>query len=142
MAVGAIEPQFYDLLLRGLQIDPATVPPQMDRAAWPSMKRRLAAIFSSRTREEWTRIFADSDACVTPVLSPEEAASHPHAQARGAFRNGYGAVHPAPVPRFSRSEPVTPAPPPAPGEHSEAVLCGFGFTTREVEELRSCGALA
>jgi alpha-methylacyl-CoA racemase len=142
VAVGAIEPQFYDLLLRGLQIDPATVPPQMDRGAWPSMKRRLAAIFGSRTREEWTRVFADSDACVTPVLSPEEAASHPHARARGAFRNSYGAVHPAPVPRFSRSEPVTPSPPPEPGEHSEAVLCGFGFTTQEVEELRSGGALA
>ena len=142
MAVGAIEPQFYDLLLRGLQIDPATVPPQMDRAGWPSMKLRFAGIFRSRTREEWTRVFADSDACVTPVLSPEEAASHPHSQARGAFRDRYGVVHPAPVPRFSRSEPAPPDSPPEPGEHSEAVLHAFGFTAGEVDELRSCGAMA
>ena len=140
MAVGAIEPQFYALLLRGLEIDPATVPAQMDRTSWPSMKRRFADIFRSRSRDEWTAIFAGNDACVTPVLSPEEAASHPHARSRGAFRNEYGALHPAPVPRFSRSQSVTPGPPPTPGQHSEAVLRAFGFTTAEVEELRSCGA--
>ncbi len=142
MAVGALEPQFYELLLRGLQIDPATVPPQLDRTSWPSMKRRFVEIFRSRTREEWTRVFAESDACVTPVLSPEDAVNHPHAQARGAFADRYGAVHPAPVPRFSRSEPVPPDAPPAPGEHSEAVLRGFGFTSGELAELRSCGAMA
>ena len=72
MAVGAIEAAVHDLLLRGLQIDPTTVPPQMERAGWPSMKQRFAGIFRSRTREEWTRVFADSDACVTPVLSPKK----------------------------------------------------------------------
>jgi alpha-methylacyl-CoA racemase len=141
MAVGAIEPQFYALLLRGLEIDPQTAPPQMDRASWPAMKRRFAEIFRSRTREQWTEVFADSDACVTPVLSPEEAAGHPQALARGAFRASHGAVHPASVPRYSRSEPAPPDPPPQPGEHSEAVLREFGFTSDEVVGLRSCGAL-
>jgi alpha-methylacyl-CoA racemase len=142
MAVGAIEPQFYALLLRGLQVDPATAPPQMDRASWPPMKLQFAEIFRSRTREEWTRVFADSDACVTPVLSPEEAARHPHAIARGAFRTSFGVLHPSPAPRFSRfaAEPLDP--PPRAGEHSDLVLRSFGFTSDEIAGLRSCGALA
>jgi alpha-methylacyl-CoA racemase len=142
MAVGAIEPQFYALLLRGLGLDAATVPHQMDRASWPSMKARFAEIFRSRSREEWTRVFADCDACVSPVLSPEEAASHPQAIARNAFRVAWGVRHPAPAPRFSRSTPAPQDPPPRPGEHSEQVLRSFGFTSDEIGGLRSCGALA
>jgi alpha-methylacyl-CoA racemase len=142
LAVGAIEPQFYALLLAGLGIDPVSIPPQMDRASWPSMKRRFADVFRSRSREEWTRVFADGDACVTPVLSPEEAAQHPHAVARGSFRESGGARHPAPAPRFSRSVAAPCDPPPRPGEHSEQVLRSFGFTSDEIGDLRSCGALA
>ena len=142
MAVGAIEPQFYALLLKGLGIDPAEIPPQMDRASWPQMKRQFAGIFRSRSREEWSRVFGHSDACVTPVLSPEEAARHPHAIARGAFRESRGVKHPAPAPRFSRSVAAPCDPPPRPGEHSELVLRSFGFTPDEIGGLRSCGALA
>ena len=142
MAVGAIEPQFYALLLAGLGIDPTSIAPQMDRASWPSMKRRFADVFRSRSRDEWTRVFADGDACVTPVLSPEEAARHPHAVARGSFRESGGARHPAPAPRFSRSVASPCDPPPRPGEHSEQVLRSFGFTSDEIGGLRSCGALA
>ena len=142
MAVGAIEPQFYALLLRGLGIDPASIPPQMERESWPSVKLRFAAIFQTRTREEWTQVFTDSDACVSPVLSPDEAASHPQAVARGAFRSSGGVLHPAPAPRFSRSTAEPLAPPPRAGEHSDQVLGSFGFTPDEIGGLRACGALA
>ena len=76
VAVGAIEPQFYAQLLAGLGLDPATLPKQMDRRSWPDMKRRLAEIFRTRPRAEWERVFAGTDACVSPVLSPLEAAAH------------------------------------------------------------------
>ena len=142
VAVGAIEPQFYAVLLRGLQLDPATLPPQMDRSTWPEMKRRFAAIFRTRSRDEWTKVFENSDACVSPVLSPEEAATHPHAVARGAFRTTFGALQPSPVPRFSRSEPDRAAPPPRVGEHTQEVLSTVGFSADEISALSAAGAIA
>ncbi len=141
VAVGALEPQFYALLLQGLQLDPASLPPQMDRSTWPEMKKRFASIFRTRSRDEWAEVFANSDACVSPVLSPEEAADHPHAVARGAFRTSFGALHPSPVPRFSRSEPSQPAAPPRIGEHTEPVLSAFGFSAEEIGTLRAAGAI-
>ena len=142
MAVGAIEPRFYALLLRGLGVEPDSSPPQMDRDSWPALKQRFAAIFRTRTREEWTSQFQDSDACVTPVLTPEEAATHPHALARGSFRNSWGVLHPAPAPRLSRSTSPPLTPPPRTGEHSDEVLRSFDFSVDEIGALRACGALA
>jgi crotonobetainyl-CoA:carnitine CoA-transferase CaiB-like acyl-CoA transferase len=142
MAVGSIEPRFYALLLEGLGLDPASLPQQFDRANWPSMKRRFADIFRTRTRDEWTHVFADTDACVTPVLTPEEAAQHPHAVARGAFRTAFGVLHPSGAPRLSRSRAPLPEPPPRAGEHSDAVLASCGFGADEISALRACGALA
>ena len=141
MAVGAIEPQFYALLLKGLGLDPQSLPAQLDRTSWPAMKLRFAQIFRSRTRDEWTRIFTGSDACVSPVLTPEEAAAHPHALARGSFRVAAGARHPAPAPRLSRSVAGRATAPPLPGEHSEAVLGSLGFSAEEIAELARSGAL-
>ena len=141
VAVGAIEPQFYAQLLQGLGLDTQTLPAQLERSSWPAMKQRFAEIFRSRTRDEWTQIFADKDACVTPVLTPEEAAAHPHAQARDSFHRNYNALHPAPAPRFSRSIPGAASAPPLPGEHSEAVLRTFGFSAEEIAELAACGAM-
>jgi alpha-methylacyl-CoA racemase len=100
MAVGALEPQFYAELLARLELS-ADDFPQWDRERWPELKQRLADIFRSRTREQWTEAFAGSDACVTPVLDLFEAASHPHNQLRGSFAQLDGATLPAPAPRFS-----------------------------------------
>jgi alpha-methylacyl-CoA racemase len=88
MALGAIEPQFYAALLRGLELEGEDLPDQMDREAWPQMKERFAALFATKTRDEWTAVFEGTDACVAPVLSPWEAPSHPHLRARGAPEPG------------------------------------------------------
>lgn len=113
MAVGAIEPKFYAELIAGLGIDPADFPQQHDRAAWPQIKARFTALFASRTRIEWEEVFAGRDACVTPVLSPDEAAVHPHAQARGMFGRPGDLLQPMPAPRFSRTPGAVACPPPA-----------------------------
>jgi len=141
VAVGAIEPQFYALLLEGLGLDAASLPPQMERGSWPAMKVRFAEIFRTRTRDEWTELFAARDACVTPVLTPEEAARHPQALARGSYRDT-PALHPAPAPRFSRSSARDPEAPPTAGQHSEEILASFGFSGEEIAALRGCGAMA
>ena len=112
----------------------------MQRSAWPAMKLRFAEVFRTRTRDEWTAVFAGSDACVTPVLTPEEAAQHPQALARGSFSRSRGVLHPGAVPHFSRSATGAAGAPPLPGEQSAAVLESFGFSAEESAQLLACGA--
>jgi alpha-methylacyl-CoA racemase len=112
MAVGSIEPQFYALLVQGIGLDLAAYPEQHDRAKWPEMKAVFAEIFKTRPRAAWEAVFDGTDACVTPVLTPDEAAAYPHLVARGAFTVPDGAPQPMPVPKFSRTPGATlPAPP-------------------------------
>jgi alpha-methylacyl-CoA racemase len=142
MAVGAIEPQFYAALLQGMALDAGQLPDQMDRTRWPEMKQRFAAVFKSKTRAEWTRIFDGTDACASPVLSPVEAAEHEHNRARAAFRETAGILHPGQAPRFSRTDLEMPCDPPLHGEHSDAVLRDFGFELEEIAALRLAKAVA
>ena len=102
-AVGAVEPQFYTALLQGLGLDEATTPSRHDPAHWPALRSVIATAFLTRTRDEWEKVFADVDACATPVLSLSEAVDHPHAVARAAFVDVGGSRLPAPAPRLSRT---------------------------------------
>jgi alpha-methylacyl-CoA racemase len=137
MAVGAIEPQFYAELLRILEIDPAQAP-QWDRTRWPELKARFAAAFRARTRDEWAALFDGSDACVTPVLSLEEAPRHPHNVARGTFVDGGPGAHPAPAPRFSRTPAVSDRVP----DDADEALVRWGISGAEIAELRDGEAVA
>jgi alpha-methylacyl-CoA racemase len=103
MAVGSIEPQFYARLLDGLGLDPAMRTDQWDRARWPATKSEIARAFAGRTRAEWTTLFADRDACVTPVLSMAEAPHDAHLASRRTLRRDREAYRPAPAPRLSRT---------------------------------------
>lgn len=103
MAVGAIEPQFYALLLSGLGLDQADLPAQDDRATWPQLAAVLESAFLEHDRDHWTAVFAESDACVTPVLTFAEAPSHPHVAARGSLVASGPDVVAASAPRFSRT---------------------------------------
>ena len=108
VAVGCVEPQFYAQLLATLEIDDPELPFQLDPAGWPRLKEVLGAKFKQRSRDEWAVVFADSDACVSPVLSPWEAHEHPHNRARDAFVDIDGIRQPAPAPRFLRTPLGTP----------------------------------
>lgn len=111
VAVGAIEDKFFRQLLDGLGLDQTWCARRHDRAQWPALKKLLAETFRQRTRDEWCEIFADSDACVSPVLSFEEAPAHPQYGARASFLTLNGIRQPAPAPRFGRSATVLPQPP-------------------------------
>jgi alpha-methylacyl-CoA racemase len=104
-----LEPQFYRELLSGLGLAEQALPAQHDRAGWPVLRARIGAAFAGRTRAEWLRIFADTDACVSPVLSFAEAAADPQVAARGSVIDIDGAVQAAPAPLFSRSNTDVPA---------------------------------
>ncbi len=141
MAVGAIEPQFYAELVRLMGLADADLPDQNDRAAWPAMKERFAAVFATRTRDEWEAVFAGSDACAVPVLTLREAPDHPHNRARGTFTSVAGTTQPAPSPRFTGTPGAVSGPPPNPGQHGDAALSDWGVAKEEIEALRSSGAI-
>jgi alpha-methylacyl-CoA racemase len=141
VGVGAIESQFYAELLRLLGLEGEDLPAQMDRDQWPAMKERFAAIFAGRTRDEWAELFAGTDACVAPVLSPAEAPDHPHNRARGTFTEVAGVVQPAPAPRFSATPSSIRRPPPNPGQHGDEALGEWGLDEGEIAALRSAGAI-
>jgi len=143
VAVGALEPQFYAQLVQRTGFDdevPEGGPD--DPASWPERKRRWAALFASRTRDEWDELLRDSDACVAPVLSFAEAPGHPHLAARGTFTEVDGIVQPAPAPRFSRTRAEVSRPPVAPGTDTDEVLAGLGMSMTEIAALRAAGAVA
>ncbi|MCX7058951.1 MAG: CaiB/BaiF CoA-transferase family protein [Proteobacteria bacterium] len=102
VAVAALEPPFYQAVLAGLGVDDVDPALQFDRATWPATKARIAAAFLARPRDAWAAKFAATDACVTPVLTPAEAARHPANVERGVFRDGPDATsYAAPAPRFA-----------------------------------------
>ncbi|HEY8480070.1 MAG TPA: CaiB/BaiF CoA-transferase family protein [Spirillospora sp.] len=140
VAVGAIEPQFYAEFLRRLGLDGEDLPDQHDRSGWPRLRERFAAVFRTKTRDEWTEIFVPSDACVAPVLSMTEAVDHPFNTARGVFPELAGHPQPAPAPRFSRTAAETDGVPSRPGGDTRAVLEDLGFT--DVDTLLKEGAVA
>jgi len=142
MAIGAIEHQFYAELLERTGLKDEELPFQMDREQWPSLKERFAALFKTKTRDEWQSILEGTDACAVPVLSMTEAPSHPHNVARQTFIERDGVIQPAPAPRFSRTNAEIAGPPPAPGEHTTDALADWGFTADEVAKLREAGAVS
>ncbi|WP_445168626.1 CaiB/BaiF CoA transferase family protein [Mycolicibacterium sp. Dal123E01] len=112
LAVGAIEPQFFAQLLTGLGLSAEEVPKQYDLDRYAEMRELFTSVFASKTREEWTAIFAGTDACVTPVLSWTEAAINEHLLARRTVIDVDGTEQAAPAPRFSRSAAGPVGPPP------------------------------
>ena len=141
VAVGALEAKFYAELLAGLGLSAADLPPQHDRTGWPVLRARFTEVFLTRTRDEWAEVFASSDGCVAPVLSPAEAPGHPHNASRGTFADVGGLVQPAPAPRFGRSPAGVPSAPPRPGADTDAVLAELGCTTAEIAAMRASGTV-
>lgn len=141
VAVAALEPQFYAEFLRVLGLDASDLPAQYDRAGWPRLRETFGRVLMKRPRAEWATLFADSDACVTPVLSMGEAVVDDHLTARRTHVEVEGEVQPAPAPRFSRSQPSPPAASPEPGEHTTEVLLEVGLAQARIDELRAAGVV-
>jgi len=120
MAVGALEPQFYDEFTRLLGLaDFADA--RRDWTRWGELREAVAARFRSRTRDEWSAVFEGTDACVAPVLSLREAPKHPHLVARGTFTEHGGITQPAPAPRFSETPTSVRGGPALPGADTSDV---------------------
>ncbi len=139
VAIGAIEAKFYAELLDRLGLADAALPAQHDRKGWPELRRRFAAAFRSKTRDEWSRVFDGSDACFAPVLAFSEARTHPHNVARGGHVTVGGVAQPAPAPRFSRTPGGVRGAPPERGALGREALADWGFTRAEIDRLAALG---
>ncbi|MGH9112755.1 MAG: CaiB/BaiF CoA transferase family protein [Acidimicrobiales bacterium] len=142
VSIGSIEPQFYAELLRLTGLEGEDLPWQHDRAQWPALKQRVAAVFRTKTRDEWCALMDGTDVCFAPVLSIPEAIEHPHNVHRGTFVEVAGIPQPGPAPRFSRTPPEITAPPPHAGQHTDDVLAAAGFDADRIAKLRETGAVA
>lgn len=141
VSLAALEPKFFAQLAQALELEARFVPGQHDRSLWPEMRAAIATAVKQRTRQQWCELLEGSDVCFAPVLSFDEAASHPHAVARNAFVSVGGVQQPAPAPRFSRTPAGQPRPAPHSGQHSDEVLLAAGCTPQDIAALRAAGAL-
>ena len=142
VAVGALEPHFYAELVAVLGLAEEQLPAQMDRDGWPRLRERLAEVFATRTRSDWERAFAGTDACVAGVYSMLDAPDHPHLRDRQTFIESGGTRQPAPAPRFSGTPLDRPGPVSVAGADTAPTLEALGYPPETVSRLRSAGVIS
>ncbi len=139
LAVGAIEPKFYQDLLNGMDLDPSSLPGQMDMEKWPKMTGRFARIFKSKTRDEWWAVFAGKDACVSPVLELNEVSEYPHNRERQLMIDVDGLLQPAAAPRLSRTPGKVVQTADSEGTPLRDFLTGLGYSQEQADDLLNVG---
>ncbi|EJW20679.1 hypothetical protein IMCC14465_15660 [alpha proteobacterium IMCC14465] len=137
ISIGSIEPQFYAELRDRLGLTDKDFDHQHESEKWPDLKNKLAAVFKTKTRDEWDESLSGTDVCYAPVLTLDEAISHPHNKDRETLIERDGVVQPNVAPRFSRTPGAIQGAPVTPGQHNDTALQGWGFTDDEVEALKS-----
>jgi alpha-methylacyl-CoA racemase len=144
IAVGALEPAFYAELVERTGFTGATADParRLDPSTWAAGHDEWAALFATRTRDEWIDMLGATDACVAPVVDWAESPSHPHMAARDTFLTAFGIVQPAPAPRLSATPGAIQRPPAHPGEHTDEILGRSGRDAATIAALRASGAVA
>ena len=141
VSIGSIEPQFYAELRRIAGLEDEAWDAQMDPNAWPKLKEKIAAIFRTKTREEWNALMEHTDVCYAPVLTMGEAIAHPHNQARETFVDVGGSPQPAPAPRYSRTVADTPQPAKQPGVDTDELLAELGLSDEDIAAHRAAGTI-
>lgn len=131
IAVGALEPQFYDKLLALCEIKEEATAQQWQSARWPRTREILTKLFKSRTRDQWCALLEGTEACCSPVLDLDEAPHHPHNQQRKVFLEIDGIQQPAPAPRFSRTLSEIRHANVAVGAQTKELLDAVGFSEKE-----------
>ncbi len=151
MSVGSLEPKFFAALCKGLGkpewSDGAVL---RTKEGTEEAKETFRRIFRTRTRDEWTEVFRELDACVEPVMSLEEVTRDPHLNARGMWPEvevpgtevaGAGYAGTVRITQMGNPLHLSECPPRydhagfPEGYHTEAVLAGLGYSAAEIEEM-------
>jgi alpha-methylacyl-CoA racemase len=142
ISVGALEPQFYRLLLEKCGLTGQGLEAvQFDVAHWPQYKAKFAELFRTRSRADWCALLEGTDVCFAPVLNFAEAQQHPHNVARRAYVEVEGVAQPAPAPRFSATPAQVQSPPVAVGQDTATLLASAGYTAAQIEALSASGVV-
>ena len=140
--IAPLEPKFYDVLIKTLELDqdPLFALGQRDRALWPVLTEQLTHLFLTRTRGAWCELLEGTDSCFAPVLSPPQAAQHPHMEARGVYRMVDDVLQAAPAPRFSETPSQDPKGVPRRGMHTREILEEIGVSAERIDRLAEVAA--
>lgn len=123
MSVQCLEPKFYAMFIDLLGLaDDSEFANQFDRERWPALSARLEALFLGRSQAEWQSVFDGTDACVAPVLTPEQSLQHPINAARKTWHDKGGTLQAAPAPRFAGAADWSPPPVPKRDQHRDQIL--------------------
>jgi len=141
ICIGSNEPQFYRLMIETVGLGDARLPAQADRENWPMMRAKLAEIFRTRTRAEWTQLMSQKDVCFAPVLRMSEALAHPQNVHRGTFVEVDGVPQPGPAPRFEGTPSRVERGSAHAGQHTREALAEWGFDDAAIAGLESAGAV-
>ncbi len=141
VSIGSIEPQFYALLREKAGLSDAAFDAQMDKAGWPALKKKIAEVIKTKTRDEWDALMLGTDVCYAPVLTLDEAPNHPHNKARETFLTIDDVIQPAPAPRFSRTVSKVHGPAPTIGQDNDKALADWGFDAAAIDALKKSGAI-
>jgi alpha-methylacyl-CoA racemase len=126
IAVGALERAFFQTLWRMLDLGDA--PDHGDRGSWPRIERAFAETFLTRTRDAWAAMFAGTDACVTPVMAPDEVWDEPQIRHRHPLANGRAVP---PMPRLARTPGMADATDLS--DRSREVLAEAGLSPEDID---------
>jgi alpha-methylacyl-CoA racemase len=137
VSIGSIEPQFYALLLEKCGITDPAFQAQNDPRGWPALREKLAALFLTKTRDEWCALMEGTDVCFAPVLDWKEAPNYAHHRARGTYTTVDGMLQPAPSPRFSRTPGTIGPLPRTADQDNDAILRDAGFADADIARLRN-----
>lgn len=139
VAVGAIERNFYNQLLAGLGLDGSSLPRQNDFKKWPEMKELFSETFRTKTRDEWIKIFENTDACVTPVLELSDVRTHPHVKERDLLIDFDDILQPSPGPKLSRTPGTLRKASRPRGSDTLSVLKSLGYSTEQISDMKETG---
>lgn len=141
ITICSLENNFYQELLQKLELtENELFANQWDMTSWPQGKEQLKALFGTKTREQWCELLEGTDVCFAPVLNFEEAARHPHNQARETFLTIDGVLQPAPAPKFNRSQ-ASVGQTPVTGQHTDTILNAAGFDDEAIAQLKAGGII-
>lgn len=140
VSIGALEPQFFQELLKGLELEGKGIHQTDDPE---QMRKTFQEIFLTKTRDEWTHVFKDLDACFSPILEPQEAPHHLHNIANKTFlKNEKGEYEPGPAPRLSRTPGASQVlAQPSVGQHTVSIMRHLGYSDSDIDKLLKAGVI-
>jgi alpha-methylacyl-CoA racemase len=142
ISIASIESKFYAELLELTGFEDPDHAAHRNKAAWPDMGKKMAAMIKTKTRDEWCNILEGTDVCFAPVLDLAEAPQHPHNVARATFVEVDGVTQPAPAPRFSRTQSKIQKGASPAGADTDAVLADWGFDAAQITAWKNDGVIA